>query len=679
MDTPPEQVAARRFPCPVHGGSDALSLRLGDDGRALLHCHAGTCSFADIADKLGIEHGTGPGVTLDALADYFRVPYQWLEEEGWEDATYYDNKTGDPIDRVAIPYFDHVEHEPVTRYRVSLDRTDKFRWSKGPPKAKPKEHGLLYRAEDLKACKDQGVLLVEGESDALILKRAGVGLAIGLPGASMWNEEAHAPQFADVSAIYVPLELDSGGSALLDALSASVVRDKVWIIALPGAKDVREFYASDPGTFAGRMSEVFKSVQTLADFGSVQRKLAADAALAEAGDIPKQSDRLTALLDTYEANGLVGERAIAAAATLVFVSAVGEKHTVSIIIKGGSSGGKSYAESEVRAHFPKSYAYHLSNASEKALYYLPPNTLKNRVLVLAEATGLETRKGEASGLAEAVRVLQSEGVLDYVTVIAVRGGAPQTHHVHQDGPTALLVTTTATEIHPENETRALSLSIDDRRDQTKKVMRSVASRFAGTTVPADKKQWHAWFEYLRLECIGKTVVIPFAPTLAELIDPVALRMRRDISTLLNFVSAHALLHFDLRERDDKGRIVATVEDYGKVREYLGDAFTEAVDSNVTDADRETVEAVVRLHQRLRDEGDLSFGVTISALGEELGLGRKAAERRLKHPLERGWIVNQQPVPRRPAQLAAGEPLPVATSALLPTVEQVLQRMIEDLK
>jgi hypothetical protein len=38
--------------------------------------------------------------------------------------------------------------------------------------------------------------------------------------------------------------------------------------------------------------------------------------------------------------------------------------------------------------------------------------------------------------------------------------------IEKQGPTGLIVTTTATRLHPENETRLLSLAVKDTREQT---------------------------------------------------------------------------------------------------------------------------------------------------------------------------------------------------------------------
>ena len=61
------------------------------------------------------------------------------------------------------------------------------------------------------------------------------------------------------------------------------------------------------------------------------------------------------------------------------------------------------------------------------------------------------------------------------------------------------------------------------------------------------------------------VVIPFAGQLAQLVPPVAVRLRRDFKTVLVLIRAHALLHQASRLKDETGRVIATIEDYTAVR------------------------------------------------------------------------------------------------------------------
>src|SRR6266496_1706865 len=57
------------------------------------------------------------------------------------------------------------------------------------------------------------------------------------------------------------------------------------------------------------------------------------------------------------------------------------------------------------------------------------------------------------------------------------------------------------------------------------------------------------------------VSVPFAGRLAAMIPPVTVRLRRDFPAILGMIRAHALLEQQDRERDGRGRIVATVADY----------------------------------------------------------------------------------------------------------------------
>ena len=58
----------------------------------------------------------------------------------------------------------------------------------------------------------------------------------------------------------------------------------------------------------------------------------------------------------------------------------------------------------------------------------------------------------------------------------------------------------------------------------------------------------------------RRVVIPYAPDLAQLIPPKALRLRRDFRTVLSLIRAYAVLHQVNRARDGAGRVVASYSD-----------------------------------------------------------------------------------------------------------------------
>src|SRR5262249_61946371 len=78
---------------------------------------------------------------------------------------------------------------------------------------------------------------------------------------------------------------------------------------------------------------------------------------------------------------------------------------------------------------------------------------------------------------------------------------------------------------------------------------------------------------------------------AEHVPPAAVRLRSAFATLMSLIAAHVLLHRDLRPKDEKGRIQATVRDYEVVQGLVAALFAEGVEATVPPTVRTTVEAV----------------------------------------------------------------------------------------
>ena len=152
-----------------------------------------------------------------------------------------------------------------------------------------------------------------------------------------------------------------------------------------------------------------------------------------------------------------------------------------------------------------------------------------------------------------LRELMSEGKLRYPVVQKIEGELVTTM-IEKNGPVAFLVTTTRNKLNPENETRMLSLEVNDTEAQTKAVLGKVAE-VVGLNKEMDIDDLRPWHDYQRWLAAGECQVIVFyARTLARLIkETKAVRLRRDFSQLLIAIKAHALLHREHRKRSKKGR------------------------------------------------------------------------------------------------------------------------------
>lgn len=359
--------------------------------------------------------------------------------------------------------------------------------------------------------------------------------------------------------------------------------------------------------------------------------------------------------------GVAGAGRLVATLYLALVSRL-LKRPVSIAIKGPSAVGKSYPVEQTLRLFPAEAYYTLTAMSERALAY-SEEPLIHRMLVLYEAAGMS---GDFASYL--IRSLLSEGRLRYETVEKGEYGL-QARLIEREGPTGLIITTTRVDLHPENETRLLSLAVPDTPRQTMAVMRALA---VDTETEVDLVPWHALQHWVASG--ERRVAIPYAKMLAELIPPVAVRLRRDFGMILTLIRAHALLHRANRGRDQAGQIIATLADYRTVRKLVAESLADVVDLSVAKSIRETVQAVRTCRVNQGGESE----VTISAVTKVLKLDKSAAWRRVQAAIKKGYLVNNETNRGRPARLVPGSPLP-DDDALLPdprVVENALTEAVQ---
>src|SRR5215212_2172910 len=199
--------------------------------------------------------------------------------------------------------------------------------------------------------------------------------------------------------------------------------------------------------------------------------------------------------------------------------------------------------------FPASAFCRFTAMSEKTLLYTD-EPLSHRHIILSEAAGMGGDFQEY-----VMRTLLSEGFLEYESVEKTAEGL-RPRRIRKEGPTGFITTTTRDRLHAENETRYLSITVTDTREQTRQVFKALADE---QVEEPDRTRWHALQNWL--EGAEHRVTIPYAVMLAEKMGDVAVRLRRDFSVILSLVRAHAVLHQATRERDAQGRIIATIADY----------------------------------------------------------------------------------------------------------------------
>ena len=250
-----------------------------------------------------------------------------------------------------------------------------------------------------------------------------------------------------------------------------------------------------------------------------------------------------------------------------------------------------------------------------------------------------------------MRSLLSEGKIRYETVEKTQGGL-RARLIEREGPTGLLLTTTATKLHPENETRLISITVTDTPEQTRAVLLALADEAPDSL---DLAPWHALQEWV--ETGERRVEVPFAKTLAQKISPKAVRLRRDFRAVLELIRAHALIHQAQRERNAEGWIVAAIDDYAAVFELVADLINNEVEATVSITIRQTVDAVQSL------ESEFPGGAPLIRVAAVLGLEKGTTSRRVTAATERGYLDNLEGKKGRPARLMLGDPMPEGKAVL----------------
>jgi hypothetical protein len=350
-------------------------------------------------------------------------------------------------------------------------------------------------------------------------------------------------------------------------------------------------------------------------------------------------------------HGVVGEERVAKLLYLVLTSRFLAR-PVSLALKASSSAGKSFLVGQVLTFFPPEAAYEITAMSEKALAY-GQEPIAHRFVVLVEAAALQSNFTQYL-----LRSLLSEGRLLYDTVENTPNGL-RPRRIEREGPTGLIITTTALRLHPENETRLFSVPVSDTAEQTAAILLGLATgatagddglatgATAGDGRLAEWRKFQSW-----LAGAEHRVTIPYARRLVELIPPVAVRLRRDVRAVLGLVHSHAILHQQNRSRDDAGRVIATIADYAAVYALVHDLIADAAQRAVPSTIRETVGVVARLLT-----GGKTLSVSVTDIAAALDLDKATAWRRVQAALARGHLQNEETHRGRPARLLLGDPLP----------------------
>ncbi len=319
-------------------------------------------------------------------------------------------------------------------------------------------------------------------------------------------------------------------------------------------------------------------------------------ALARAPDLPAR------LIEDLTACGYLGEDI---AKLTAYIAATSRKLSdpLSIIIQSSSASGKSSLMDAVLSLIPAEDKLELSALTGQALFYMEKDALRHKLLSVSED----------GGMAEAGYALKNL-ITDKKLVKASPGKDPQTgkmvtQRYEAEGPTAVIVSSTAAEIEPELQNRCLILTLCEDKAQTEAILSQ--QRYLETLEGKKEKKkrevvrrrHHNFQRLLRhLE-----VVNPFAPFLRFSAEQS--RLRRDQTKYLGLMRALALLNQHqrpLRQDGDMGEYVeVTLADVATANRLCAEVLGRTLDE-LAPQTRRLLILLTDLNQRLATEGPLDI-------------------------------------------------------------------------
>lgn len=261
----------------------------------------------------------------------------------------------------------------------------------------------------------------------------------------------------------------------------------------------------------------------------------------EALALLRAPDLLDRILADFAACGVVGEETNK---LVGYLAAVSRKldHPLAIIVQSTSAAGKSALMDAVLAFVPPEERVKYSALTGQALYYLGGEAnLKHKILAIVEEEGAERAS-------YALKLLQSEGELS----IASTGKDPHTGRMvtqeyRVEGPVMIFLTTTAVDIDEELLNRCLVLTVDESREQTRRIHTQQRARYTLGGIRASESKAAVLALHRAAQRLLRPLRVfnPYADRLTFLDDKT--RTRRDHTKYLQLIATVAVLHQHQRE------------------------------------------------------------------------------------------------------------------------------------
>ena len=333
----------------------------------------------------------------------------------------------------------------------------------------------------------------------------------------------------------------------------------------------------------------------------------------------------------------------------------------SVFVKGASSAGKNFLTDTILSLFPQTTMENLTSASLRSWNYLG-DQLQHKIVYVAE-------RNQQAGQVHPIRLLISEKELIHWVTVKHDGHFVQEKHVTK-GPIAAISTTTRDTVEVDDETRHISVWMDESPEQTTRIAR--AALMEGKSLTDEEVE--AWHRIQTL--LEKRAEIPIEfpdwfAAMSELVRNDDIRIRRYFKAFLQACRVVALIRSFRRAEEQlqqEERITVRFSDFAIAALIFNPVFAQSLD-NAKEQDVQTQQHVRRISAR--NDGK---AVSASELALEMAISDDKAYRLLRDAAASGTIVRANDSTQTNLKLY----LPSTKCAFLPDPEELFQKLRDSL-
>jgi hypothetical protein len=336
---------------------------------------------------------------------------------------------------------------------------------------------------------------------------------------------------------------------------------------------------------------------------------AANEAEKKATEIPGSPSVLAQFVKDVGKGGLIGEQRNALALFVTGVSRLGEK-PLSVLVKGSSASGKNFNVKSVLKFFPRECIHEVSSMSERSLNFMSQSELAHTVLYFYEIDG-------RSQSVHPNRLLLSEGKLVHWYTSSNRGNR-ETRDEVTGGPVACISTTTEDRLKIDDESRHLSLWLDESADQTRRIAAAYAAERPERIAPKQILAWIAVQKLLETRRDWPVVAPDWLSRIVDFMPTSDVRVRRYWPAFVEACKTICLIHSFHRgghKSKKPSDLRIHFDDFAVANLIFDEIIANSLARNAEDDDVRTAEMVARIC----DERGLGDGVEASNLLGEPGV------------------------------------------------------------